>query len=162
MQFYPLHMTLLNFVEGWRRAHVTTKNTIVPYLPVRNKIYSDYGLHSSFAFKEDTKLTQNFHLKELHCGIEAALEALAGVILQGLRLETSGGHLVRLHFLFASYVSHLLAAHDMLFVERGAFTAFPCHRRFIHRDFLAHSQCGTPRAMQVTTQASTSYHERKF
>lgn len=63
---YPSQVTILNFSEEWRRAHITKVDTIVDYLLVREDTQTRRLGHVSAESEESTKVPRFFILHALH------------------------------------------------------------------------------------------------
>lgn len=145
--FYPLHVTLLNFTEEWRRANISSGRTIVAYLPVHNEPLNETKNTPTNAIQIPSKITRLLSLRALHSSINNALQPLAEASFCGLSVQTSDGFRLRLHFMMASYVADLPETEDLLSLKRGSATQSPCHRCMVQKHDLADMRCGTPRSL---------------
>lgn len=158
VQFYPLHVTLLNFTEEYRRRHIMNGDTIVAYLPVRYDIKNVQDDGEEQRVKENSKVSRLFMLRMLHRCIETALEPLREYALKGIIMKTSDGIHLRSHLLLASYVADGPEAEDLLSVKRGSMTKSPCCRCLIVKDLLSGCVCGDPRTLSSTLSILRRFH----
>ena len=140
--FYPLHITLLNFTEEERREQITSRRSVVAYLPVEflpvveeDESYevTRYGITS---WKKSHSIRRHDKLSCLHECVEKCVEPLSNEALRGIAACTRDRSMLHCHFLLSSYIGDLPECEDMLSVKRNGNTISPCHRCIITKSQL--------------------------
>lgn len=150
--FYPLHVTLLNFTEEWRRAHITSGRTITSYLPVTFSAEGDshtVQLRVGCKWKSFPRIQV---LRALHESVERSLDPLAYVARKGIAAKSTDRRAYVFHILLCSYLSDIPEAEDMLGVKRGVLTKAPCHNCLVRREDMADSTFARRRTLRETLE----------
>lgn len=151
LSFYPLHVTLVNFLEDWRRQHICEGRTVTAYLPVGFLTQEKLDI-STGSGKRKKRVTRLELLRALHECVEFVLKPLSSKALTGASFTTSDLLHYRVHFMLSSYIADLPEAEDMCSVKRGSRTFSPCHRCLVSRDQLAMSTKAPRRRVSETLQ----------
>ena len=128
LKFYPLHLTLFNFKEEWRRRVISSGESIIGYLPVEFSELTPNGRRKGN--REDILLA-------LHDSIEFIFEPLMKVAMEGISFQTADFKNVRAHLMLSSYVADIPEAEDMLSIKRNTNTSSPCHRCLVGKESMS-------------------------
>lgn len=126
--FYPLYVTLLNFIKHMRRRLIVLGSTEVEYLP---RSYSDSG---SATKQKDKRIANVAILQQF---IIYVMTPLVECALNGLQCIKKGEWTFSLQLMTPSYVADIPEAENLLSVKRGNCTTMPCHICEIKRENLA-------------------------
>lgn len=123
-QFYPLHITLLNFSDEYRKKCIVAGKTFVAFLPVsffRNQEGNNYNMERrTFGRKQ--------RLRMLHLAIDYILDELKTVAFCGFRCLDKLQIHRRCHPCIASYCCDLPESKDLISVRNGNQGTRNCHR----------------------------------
>lgn len=120
-QFYPMHVTLLNFSEQYRRKCIVHGMSVVAFLPV--KFFSNDN--GSLIEKN---LSRHHYLVMLRKCMEIVLSELNEFGFPGFECRDLEGTRRRCHPAIASYCCDLPECHDIVPVKNGNSSTRNCHR----------------------------------
>ena len=120
-QFYPIHITLLNFHDDYRRKCIVNGSTFLAFLPV-----TFYKIENGIKIPTDVDRTQKLRL--LHLAIDFALQYVRELGYTGFSCRDKTGLRRRCHPCLVSYCSDLPEAKDLSSVRNGNSSERNCHR----------------------------------
>ena len=120
-QFYPLHVTLLNFSEEYKRDCIVSGATFLAFLPVL--FYRDVDGH---IMEENVDRPQKLRL--LHLAMDIVLTDICNLGYCGFSCKDSEGRRRRCHPCVVSYCCDLPESKDMSSVKNGNSSERNCHR----------------------------------
>lgn len=155
-QFYPMHMTLLNFSEQDRRQNIVSGRTTIAFLPVKiNRIENGK--------KVEVNPSRVEYLKLLHRSIDAVLEELKKAALEGFRCVDADGTIRRCHPCIASYVCDIPESKDIAPVRNGNSGTRNCHRCTAETNrFNTYTACPQRRGVETISLIHRAWELRKL
>ena len=126
---YPVHLTLQNFSDSFRRICINSGVSIIGYLPVETIELEDpeEDVHIPQTSMTDGRTKK---LEILHSAMKVILSTLEQSVVSGFEAHTADGSTLRCHPALTSYVADLPKVNDMT-ATRGNQTARPCHQCMI-------------------------------
>lgn len=127
LQFYQLHMTLLNFKTNVRQNMIAWEKTIMAYLSVSflagfEAWSANLAENCSTNLNTKTDILMAFH----HC-MEFCLSPLKYIAWKVILINTRDDADMHFYFKLPSYVANVREVEDLLSVNLGARTYSPCH-----------------------------------
>lgn len=120
-QFYPFHVTLLNFNDDYRRQCILNGLSLVAFLPV-----TFYRTIDGERIKSG--LSRLERLKMLHLSIDHVLSELKDVAYKGFTCVDKNSTLLVCHPCLGSYCCDLPEGKDLTSVKNGNSSLRNCHR----------------------------------
>ena len=120
-QFYPMHATMLNFSEQYRRHCIVHGMSVVAFLPV--KFFSNENGNLI-----EKNLSRAHYLSMLRRCMELVLRELKEVGFPGFQCRDLEGTPRICHPVIASYCCDLPECHDILPIKNGNSSKRNCHR----------------------------------
>ena len=134
LQFYPLHITLLNFSEDHRRKCISNGETNIAFLPV-----SFYRIAEGVRVKQSINRSQR--LRMLHLSISFVLKELRTTAYKGFSCLDRQRTSRVCHPCLVSYCCDLPEGKDLTSVRNGNSSNRNCHRcQVLTNDFSKYSQ----------------------
>ena len=154
---YPIHVTLQNFSDSFRKVFINSVLSIIGYLPVKiSKFSSPYDEDNIPS--TSTPRDRLIRIEIVHSAMRFILKGLADCKLNGFGAKTGDGTILRCHPVLINYVANMTEVNDMTATRGGVQTARPCHRCMVCSEELPFSyeyQPRTHRSITCTRQAHT-------
>ena len=144
-EFYPFHVTLLNFCDEYKRQCIANGMSLVAFLPV-----SFYRRIDDERIKSG--ITRLERLKMLHLSITFILSELKEVAYSGFVCKNRDGVNRVCHPCLGSYCCDLPEAKDLTSVKNGNSSLRNCHRCLARTDTFNLYTKGTPRKGEESVQ----------
>ena len=158
---YPIHVTLQNFSDSFRRVCINSGISIIGYLPVKiSKVsspYDDDNIPST-----STPRGRLIRMEIVHSAMRFILKGLGDCELNGFGAKTGDGTILRCHPVLTNYVADMPEVNDMTATRGRVQTARPCHRCMVRSEELPFSYGYLPRTLRsitCTRQAHTQLKE---
>lgn len=153
--FYPIHATLLNFSEEYRRHLISSGQTFLAFLPV--KFYKQVGNQWV-----ETKLSRDERMLVLHYAIDLSLEELKRKAFSGFLCVDKERNRKYCHVCLAAYCCDLPEAKDLLMVRNGNLSTRNCHRCLAYtKDFPTYTEEPHRRVNNIIEAVHRSQQERR-
>ena len=122
---YPVHLTLQNYSDSFRRIVINSGISIIGYLPVDTIEMEDPEdeVHVPHTSMTDGRTKR---MEILHSAMKVILSTLEESVEKGFEATTADGFTIRCHPALTSYVADLPEVNDMTATKSGQ-TARPCH-----------------------------------
>ena len=120
-QLYPLHATLLNFHEEYRRKCIVNGSTFLVFLPI-----SFYSIIDGI--KQPAKVDRAQKLCLLHQAMDVALNEIRELGYPGFTCRDNQATMRRCHPCLVSYCCDLPEAKDLTSIRNGNSSEKNCHR----------------------------------
>ncbi len=148
LTFHPLHLTLLNFSNNFRKTMISNGLSIVAYLPTSyEELVERSGEYKWVRCNSLDRKRKNNFLTEC---INLSLAKLRECAFPGFTTSTVDGYQLHVHFVPAHYSADIPEAKDLLGIKHGQLTKYPCFRcHILNTDLILH-ELVNPRSILET------------
>ena len=156
---YPVHLTLQNYSDSFRRIEINSGLSIIGYLPVDTIEMEDPEdeVHVPHTSMTDGRTKR---MEILHSAMKVILSTLEESVEKGFEATTADGFTIRCHPALTSYVTDLPEVNDMTATKSGQ-TARPCHRCMIPLNEMPYTHEHLRRTIESLRMARKSSFELK-
>ena len=123
-QFYPIHITLLNFSEEHRRESIVQGKTFLAFLPVEFFAYID----EDNCEIQEGKFGRSERIRLVHLAITLVLNDLRKAAYSGFKCRDQEGSARRCHPCIVSYCCDMPESKDLSSIRHGNQGIRNCHR----------------------------------